>query len=82
MTNDFRTVSLGIVRLIMTTFVEPRMNDHMARIMVASGVVLMPPPVEPCDAPMNIRIAMKNSVESLREAISTVIKPAVQVVTA
>ena len=44
-------------------------------------VVLMPPPVEPGDAPMNISTITKNSVALLSEAVFSVFKPAVLLVT-
>jgi hypothetical protein len=44
-------------------------------------VVLIPPPVDPGDAPINIRILIIKSVIGLREPVATVLNPAVLVVT-
>jgi hypothetical protein len=44
-------------------------------------VVFTPPPVEPGEAPMNIRTSMRRRVAFVREPISTVLKPAVLGVT-
>jgi hypothetical protein len=44
-------------------------------------VVFNPPPVEPGDAPTNIRNIELNIEESLKAALSMVLKPAVLVVT-
>ncbi len=43
--------------------------------------VFMPPPVEPGEAPINIRIMRKKSVGLARFCIGTVLKPAVRAVT-
>ena len=52
--------------------------DKTSRKMV---VVLIPPPVDPGDAPMNIRILIMNRVLDLREDVSIVLNPAVRAVT-
>ena len=52
-----------------------------APIKIVKVVVLIPPPVEPGDAPMNIRMMMKNCVACRSEAISSVLAPAVLGVT-
>ncbi len=45
--------------------------------MIAKVVVFIPPPVPPGDAPMNIRIIMRNMEFSLIWERSKVLKPAV-----
>ena len=48
----------------------------------ASVLVLMPPAVEPGLPPMNIRMAERNLLPSVRAAVSTLLNPAVLGVTA
>jgi hypothetical protein len=48
----------------------------------AALVVFTPPPVEPGEAPMNMRMSIRRSVAFVSAPISTVLKPAVLGVTA
>ena len=47
----------------------------------AKAVVLMPPPVEPGEAPINIKMIEESTDAGLRFALSIVLNPAVLVVT-
>ncbi len=55
---------------------EPRLSSR-AKVVV----VLIPPPVDPGEAPMNISSIAKSKPAWEKEEISTVLKPAVLVVT-
>ncbi|MNG03990.1 hypothetical protein D3C84_870940 [compost metagenome] len=59
----------------------PRIIAMTAPISVVNVVVLMPPPVEPGDAPINIRMTMKKIVACRMTPISIVLAPAVRGVT-
>ena len=77
------TTLSGISRLRITTASRPRMVDRVAAIRAATVVVLMPPPVPPGLAPMNIRVISSKVPESVmfsREK-GTVVNPAVRAVT-
>ena len=78
----FSNRSPGIRRLRITTSLRPSKVDLVAPISRAKVVVLMPPPVPPGLAPMNISTITSSSPAS--ETVSTdrgtVLKPAVRVV--
>ena len=48
---------------------------------IKNVVVLIPPPVEPGEAPINIKVLSKNKVLGLSADIFTVLNPAVLAVT-
>ncbi|MPN60116.1 hypothetical protein SDC9_207841 [bioreactor metagenome] len=54
---------------------EPRLRKSVKVV-----VVLIPPPVDPGEAPMNIRPIINSSPAWLNDPISTVLKPAVRAV--
>ncbi len=70
--------SLGMVLLKMFTSSFPFKRFHIIRKRREALVVLTPPPVEPGEAPINIRIIVKRIVSLARRPISTVLKPAVR----
>jgi hypothetical protein len=53
----------------------------MVRARIAALVVFTPPPVDPGEAPINMRIMMSRMLSFWRRPISTVLKPAVLGVT-
>jgi len=60
-----------------STSLAPRTEAQMEAMMMPNVVVLMPPPVDSGDAPMNMRTMNKNTVPGARFANETVLKPAV-----
>jgi hypothetical protein len=78
---DRVTVSLGRVLLSILTSDLPRKRFQAIKKRIARLVVLTPPPQEPGEAPMNIKITKIKSVASLSCQKSTVLKPAVRAVT-
>ena len=60
----------------------PRMRLKISSSSSVKLVVLIPPPVEPGEAPINIRIITTSRVELVNAPISTVLKPAVRGTTA
>ena len=65
-----------------TTSRWPLSMYHSEAIRTTKVVVLIPPPVEPLPAPMNIQIMRMNKLLSCRCIKSTVLKPAVRADTA
>lgn len=59
----------------------PLGRESMVSNMVRKVVVLMPPPVEPGQAPMNMRMIVRKRALLLRDADGTVSNPAVRLVT-
>ena len=70
--------SLGMVRLKTFTSSRPLRRLHMIRKSRLALVVLTPPPVEPGEAPMNIRVIIIRRVSLESIPMSTVLKPAVR----
>ena len=70
--------SRGIVRLNTCTSSRPRRRLHISRNRIPALVVLTPPPVEPGDAPTNIRRIIIRMVSLVSSPMSTVLKPAVR----
>jgi len=70
--------STGIVLLKTFTSSCPFSLFQIIRMRRAKLVVLIPPPVEPGEAPINIRIIMTRIVALVNWPISTVLKPAVR----
>ena len=60
--NAFLNNSVVIVCLKSSTFFLPRMVDQTVDKTIAKVEVFIPPPVEPDDAPMNIRKSMKKRI--------------------
>jgi hypothetical protein len=71
------TISRGIVRLKILTSSFPFRRFQIIRMRRAALVVFTPPPVEPGEAPMNIRTIRNRTVAFVRSPISTVLKPQV-----
>jgi len=76
----FSTVN-GIFFLNNSTRFLPLMTDQTPATRIPAVVVFIPPPVEPGDAPINIRIMKKRAVGMEIAAVSKVLNPAVLVVT-
>jgi hypothetical protein len=70
-------ISLGIVRLKIFTSSLPFNRFQIINKRRAALVVLIPPPVEPGEAPMNMRTMRRRSVALVKSPISTVLKPQV-----
>ena len=68
----------GTVRSKMTTSSRPRIKDQIAAKITAIVVVLMPPPVEAGEPPINIKNIMKSSVGSVSAFMSSMEKPEVR----
>ena len=77
----FAIVTLGILLLKILTLSCMRNRAFIESKKSRKVVVLIPPPQEPGDAPMNISMMKKSKVELRNELISTVLNPAVRVVT-
>jgi len=75
------TTSPDIVRWCTVTSSLPRHRFQINKMRMAKLVVLMPPPVEPGDAPMNMRRRRRRRDGFVRLPISTVLNPAVLGVT-
>ena len=75
------TVSSGIVRLKRFTLDLLFSRFQVKSTSTARVVVLIPPPQEPGDAPINIRNRKNARVELFNDAMSTVLNPAVRQVT-
>ena len=77
------TTLSGISRLRITMQSRPRKVDRVAAISAATVVVLIPPPVPPGLAPMNIRVISSSVPDSvmLSTESGTVVNPAVRAVT-
>ena len=73
--------SRGMVRLNTFTSSRPISRLHMIRNSRLALVVLTPPPVEPGEAPMNIRTIISRIVSLASIPMSTVLNPAVRGVT-
>jgi hypothetical protein len=71
-------VSRGMVRWKTLISSLPRKRFQMIRERRAALVVLTPPPVDPGDAPINIRVMMRRIEAFVRLPISTVLKPHVR----
>ena len=76
-----RTVSTGIRRLNMIVLRNPLRVAMIVPMITAKVVVLIPPPVPPGLAPMNIRNKKKSSVGWVNWPMFKVLKPAVLAVT-
>jgi len=74
------TISLGMVLLETSTWFFSLIIVLMLINMTAKVVVLIPPPVEPGEAPINMSNIMKSMVAGLNLDMSTELKPAVLVV--
>src|SRR5690606_7918368 len=74
-TTDFLISSSWISRLKTRTSFFPLANENSNNKRIANVVVLIPPPTELGDAPINIKKHRTNKVESLKELISIVAKP-------
>jgi len=81
MATTFRTISLGTVLLKTLTAAFPVSLFHIKDIKTAKEVVLTPPPHEPGEAPINMKIISINKTALCRKFNSTVLKPAVLAVT-
>ena len=77
----FWTVSHGNVRLNTSTCSRRLRLVLTAVQRTAAVVVLMPPPVEPGEAPTNMQIIIRNRLADDSRPMSQVLKPAVRVVT-
>ena len=82
MKKDFATDSWGIFLLKAVASLCPLIVHQRAVHMTPKVEVLIPPPVPPGDAPTNMSRMNRKRVGWVRVAISTVLKPAVRVVTA
>ncbi len=71
-------ISRGICRFITFTWWLPFIRFQIISSRSVKLVVLIPPPVDPGEAPMNIRIIMTRIVVLARLPMSTVLKPAVR----
>ena len=74
-------ISWGTVRRKMVTPSRPRMRLTIISPSRAKLDVLIPPPVDPGEAPMNIRIIISRMVGLAKAAMSTVLNPQVRGVT-
>ena len=74
-------VSLEMVCLTISTFLRPLMVLMAERRITENVVVFIPPPVEPGDAPINMRNIIKISTGWPRCVKSTELNPAVRQVT-
>jgi hypothetical protein len=79
--NALKSVSIGIVRLSIDIIFLPRIVDTTETAMSRKVIVFIPPPVEPGDAPINIRKIIIMSVGFCSLVKSTVLNPAVRVMT-
>lgn len=77
----FITLEMGIVRLKASTLASDLSVLLIESSKIAKVDVLMPPPVDPGEAPINIRMMITVRVTRERDAISSVLKPAVRGVT-
>ena len=75
---DRLTISLGTVRLKIFKSRFPYSRFHMSMTSRAALVVLTPPPVDPGEAPINIRTSIRRMVALVRAPISTVLNPHVR----
>src|SRR4030042_5424592 len=75
------TISLGTVRLNILTSRFPFNRFHKSITRRAALVVLTPPPVDPGEAPLNMRTTRRRIVGFASAPISTVLNPAVRGVT-
>ncbi len=73
--------SFGIVRFQMLTSSLPFHLLQIKSVRRVALVVLIPPPVEPGEAPMNMRTIIMRIVALVSWPMSTVLKPAVRGVT-
>jgi len=74
---DLSTLKRLIVRLKIETAFLPLSEAIEESILAANDVVLIPPPVLPGDAPINIRIIITNKLALDIIVISIVLKPTV-----
>jgi len=74
-------VSLGRVLLSILTSARPKKRFQAMKKRIVRLVVLTPPPQEPGEAPMNMRITKINRVALLSCQKFTVLNPAVLAVT-
>lgn len=58
------TISVGILLLKATTSSSPLITDRVVSTKTPKVVVLIPPPVEAGEPPININIIIKNTVLS------------------
>ena len=78
---DLLTVVEDISRLYTSNRDFPLATFKMLSSAIAKELVLIPPPVEPGEAPTHIKKITINTVGMLNAAVSIVLKPAVLVVT-
>lgn len=81
MARDRRMMLWGILRPISSVSRWPLTIAAMVRANTINVLVLIPPPVEPGEAPINIRMIMKNWEAGSIRAMSMVLNPAVRVTT-
>ena len=77
----FITLEVGIVRLKVSTLASDLSVLLSESSKIAKVDVLIPPPVEPGEAPININMMIIVRVTCEKDAISSVLKPAVRGVT-
>ena len=65
----------GTVRSKITTSSRPRISDQIAAKITAIVVVLIPPPVEAGEPPINIKNIINNKLGSVNEPISSIENP-------
>ena len=81
--NSAITVTANARKIMLASMLRPnktgwrcwRKKVRVATSNTMKAVSLIPPPVEPLPAPMNIKVMMKNAVTGIRLAVSIVIKP-------
>jgi len=78
---DSLALEREILRLKITKSCFPVNIETTESIRTAKVVVLIPPPVEPGEAPININITVINTEAELYKLISIVLNPAVRAVT-
>ena len=71
-------ISRGTRRLKTFTWDRPFIRFQIIRSSSAKLVVLIPPPVEPGEAPMNMRMIITRTVGLVSRPMSTVLNPAVR----
>ena len=80
MLKAFSKMVLGMLRSPNVKFLFPLIIPHKATKIITNVEVFIPPPVEPEDAPMNIKKSKMNKVGVFNAPMSTELKPAVLVV--
>ncbi len=77
-----RTWSGGTVRSRSSTVMRPEITARIVAYKIANVVVLIPPPVDPGDDPINVTIIIRSKVGKRIIAMSSVVKPALRAQTA